>query len=70
MKYTVKNKEAYNLTELTIRPKYMTDGCGKKITSKFKFDILHNNKVIAKDLIARDSLYIYLMEWLEQDKAE
>lgn len=61
----MKNKAKYNLEFITIKPKYMITGCGKRITDNFTFDIYYRDKVIAKNIKAKDTWFNYLMKWLE-----
>ena len=63
----MKNKDKYDLTRLQVRPKYMVNGCGRKITGRFTFDILYDNEVIERDVKAKDSIFPYLMKWLEKE---
>lgn len=63
----MKNKDKYLLTELSIKPKYMIDGCGRKVTKRYRLDIIYRDKVIAKNIIANDNPYTELMKWLEEE---
>lgn len=63
----MKNKDKYDLRLLTVRPKYMVSGCGKKLTDNFMFDIYIGNDRVATDIKAKHNSFSYLMEWLEQE---
>lgn len=66
----MKNKDKYDLTTLTFRPRYMITGCGKKITKKYWFDVLQDNVIVAKGIEAKDSMLPYIFEWLEIDDGQ
>lgn len=63
----MKNKDKYDLRYITIKPKYMINGCGKKIKDNFTFDIYYYDEVVAKDIIAKERAFKYFMRWLEQE---
>ena len=69
----MKNKDKYDLTKLQVVPKYMVNGCGRKITSRFTFDVVlqeeDHSEIVAKDVKAKENVYPYLMQWLESEES-
>lgn len=63
----MKNKDKYNLTELSIKPMYKVNGCGKKIEDDYTFNVYINGELIARDIKAKKNTLYYLMEWLESE---
>jgi len=66
----MKNKDKYDLTKLTIKPKYMVTGCGKRLTRKYWINIYQDNKLIAKDVECKEHTLPALMSWLEEESLE
>lgn len=62
----MKNKEKYDLRYITLKPKYKVTGCGKRITDSFTFDIYFKEEKIAQDIKAKDKMFNYFLEWLEE----
>lgn len=69
----MKNKDKYDLTKIAVVPKYMVNGCGKKITSRFTFDVVlqeeEYSEIIARDIKAKENVFPYLMQWLESEES-
>lgn len=51
-----------------MKPKYQVNGCGKKLTGKFWFDIYYDCEVVARDIETRDNIFPALMKWLEEEQ--
>lgn len=63
----MKNKDKYNLEHLDIKPRYQINGCGKKITSAFTFDIYCQGELVAKGIKAKEHILPSLLKWLEEE---
>lgn len=51
-----------------MKPKYNVNGCGKKITNKYWFDIYYDYEVVARDIEAKENILPALMRWLESEE--
>lgn len=69
----MRNKDKYDLTKIAVVPKYMVNGCGKKITNRFTFDVVYQeeeySEIIARDIKAKENVFPYLMKWLESEES-
>lgn len=63
----MKNKDKYNLQLLEVKPKYQINGCGKRITSVFTFDICYEGVIVAQGIKAKEHILPSLMRWLEEE---
>lgn len=62
----MKNKDKYNLTDLTIEASYLIDGCGKKAKNMRYLTIKYNGQILLSELV-HGKPSERLMEWLEED---
>lgn len=62
----MKNKDKYDLRYISLKPKYMIGGCGYPLKDNFTFDIYYQDELIAKDIKAKESMFKYFLNWLEE----
>lgn len=62
----MKNKDKYDLTELSITEAFQVDGCGKKIPSSRMVCIMKRGEELAQ-IKTEESMLYTLLRWLEQN---
>ena len=64
----VKNKNIYNLSEITVRLSWLLDGCGKKVEKPRVLTIAYGNKLCLSAAVENfeHALKVY-NEWLEKE---
>lgn len=60
----MKNKDKYDLTELSITEAFQVDGCGKKIPSSRMVCIMKRGTTLAQ-IKTEESMLYTLLRWLE-----
>lgn len=61
----MKNKNKYNLKNISGKVVYNINGCGRQTKETRKVQILYNDKVV-KEVKTIDGLFQVVMEWLEE----